>query len=250
MSDNVRNFLYRNPSFYEQVYAKPDAAPAKMCVRIFSKYLATMPSSILDIGCGTGSDLGFLVRSYPDCWGIDYYQDMVAFARKHYPLVHFEVGDMRSIRLERTFDVILCLGSAFSYALTNDDIEKVLHTFSAHAHPGTLVILDIWNAMSFVGNKVFEVIPPIQLNTANFSATGTSVYSFDRKRQLLVRHRLWKISGQPDVEDFCQYRLLFPAELTHFFTEQNFHVVGIFDNDRLQDSDFSQSRLYLVAMKI
>src|SRR6266568_3183630 len=236
MSNNVRNFLYRNPSFYESIYAKPDATPAKMCVRIFSKYLAIIPSSILDIGCGTGSDLGFLVQSYPDCWGIDYYREMVIFAREQYPRVHFEVGDMRSVRLGRTFDVILCLGSAFSYALTNDDIENVLHTFSAHAHLGTLVILDIWNAMSFVGNKVFEDVPPIQLDTATFSATGKAIYSFDRKRQLLVRHRTWKISGQPDVEDSCQYRLFFPAELTHLITEQDFHVVGMFDNDMLQDS--------------
>jgi len=42
---------------------------------------------------------------------------------------HHQVADMRTLRLGRTFDAIMCMGSTLMYALTTEDVAKVLNTF-------------------------------------------------------------------------------------------------------------------------
>ena len=249
MEPDVQNFLYRNPQFYELVYPEPDERTPQMCRRMFARYLATKPSSILDLGCGTGRDLDVLSRDGADCWGIDFLAEVIEFARSLRPHLHLEVGDLRSLRLARTFDVVMCMGSALMYALSNDDVQKAFNTFAAHSHDGTLLILDINNAGSYLGGGTFKTSTTTEFRTPEFSATATSTYHFDRRRQLMVRNRDWKIDGQEPAHDYCRYRLFFPQELEHLLAENGFEVLGMFDNMELNETDLSGPRLYLASQK-
>ena len=174
---------------------------------------------------------------------------MIEFARQRHPHLHLQVGDARSVRLGRTFDVVMMMGSAFVYAVTNADISQTLDTFAAHAHPGTLLILDIGNAASFLGGDHFKPTGEVRINVPNLSAYAHATYSFDRRRQLLIRRRTWKIDGQDKPrEEYCEHRLFFPAELEHLLGEKGFQVVGMFDNMELRDSDLCGLRLYVAAI--
>jgi len=248
MDPSVRNFLYRNPQYYEIVYPEPNEDTPKMCQRMFARYLLTPPSSILDLGCGTGRDLDVLSRSCQDCWGVDALTEMIDFARKERPHLRLSVGDMRSIRLNRTFDVILCMGSAFMYALTNEDVESVLRTFAVHAHEGTLLVVDINNAATYLPGGSFERTARVEVSHAGFTASADVVQDFDRRGQLLVRHRTWSITGQTPVKDYCKYRLFFPAELEQLLGKFGYRVVGMFDNMELEGSDLAGPRLYVASV--
>ena len=248
MDSSVRNLLYRNPEFYELAYPEPGDETPMMCRRMFARYLAQSPRSILDIGCGTARDLDSLSRECPDCWGVDCLPEMIEFAKARRPHLHLDVGDMSTLRLGRTFDVIMSMGSALMYALTNAGVTRALDTFVAHAHTGTLLILDINNAASYLGGDYFKRTSELRVSSPQFVAEAHSVYDFDRRRQLLVRRRTWKIEGHGEVEDFCEYRLFLPAELEHLLGERGFRVTGMFDNMQLQDSSLSGSRLYVPAI--
>ncbi len=113
----VHNLLYRQPELYEKVYPVYDDQLPKMCQQIFDRYLQHYPSSILDIGCGPGRELNALARNLSDCVGIDYLPEMVRYAQSKYPTLTFQENDMRTFRLERSFEAILCLGWAITYAL-------------------------------------------------------------------------------------------------------------------------------------
>ena len=248
MDPNVRNLLYRNPQFYELAYPEPNDETPMMCRRMFSRYLSQPPRSILDLGCGTARDLHSLSRECPDCWGVDFLPEAIGFARKQRPRLHLQAGDARHIRLGRAFDVIMSMGSAFMYAITDKDVALTLETFVAHAHPGTLLILDINNAASYLGGKHFKPTSVLRVNSPQFTATARSTYEFNRRRQTLIRRRVWSIEGQGDVEDFCEYRLFFPAELEHLLNERGFRVAGMFDNMQLQETDLCGPRLYVPAI--
>jgi SAM-dependent methyltransferase len=248
MDASVRNFLYRNPQLYELAYPEPNDETPMMCRRMFSRYLTKPPRSIFDIGCGTGRDLDSLSRECPDCWGVDYLREMIEFAKARRPHLHLQVGDMRTLRLGRTFDVVMSMGSAFMYALTDADVASALDTFVAHSHPGTLLILDIHNAASYLSGEHFRQTSELRVGSPDFSAQARSTYSFDRRRQLLVRRRTWAIDRQGEVEDFCEYRLFFPAELDHLLGERRFRVVGMFDNMQLRETELCGPRLYVAAI--
>ncbi len=140
------------------------------------------------------------------------------------------------------------LGSAFVYAVSNADISQTLDTFAAHSHPGTLLILDIGNAASFLGGEFFQPTGEVRINTPEFSGHAQATYTFDRRRQLLIRRRKWKIEGQGERDEYCEHRLFFPAELEHLLAEKSFEVVGMFDNTQLRDSNMCGLRLYAAAI--
>ena len=56
----------------------------------------------------------------PECWGVDFLASNVAYARAMHPQLTIQQGDMRSIRIGRTFDVVMSFGNALSYALTDE----------------------------------------------------------------------------------------------------------------------------------
>jgi SAM-dependent methyltransferase len=247
MDPHTRNLLYRRPELYELIYPEQDEATPQMCLRMFSRYLAVPPRSILDIGCGTGRDLGVLSRYCDDCWGIDYLQQNIDYAKETRPHLVLICGDMRSIRLEKTFDVIQCLGSALMYALSNQDVDATLDTFVAHAHEGSLLIIDVNNASGFFPGGLCQTNKTIEVNKGGFVARAMTTYEFDRRRQYLVRRRVWQIEGQEPAEDYCRYRMFFPAELEYLLTSKGFYVHGIWDNKELAEADLLDTTLYVAA---
>lgn len=247
MDSKVKNFLYRNPQYYEIIYPEPGEETPKMCMRMFDRFLDKYPGSILDIGCGTGRDLDVLHRICSECYGVDYLPEMVEYAKKTRPYLKICTGDMRTVRLGRAFDCIMCMGSAFMYALSNEDVEKVILTFTEHSHKETLLIIDINNAAGFLGGKNFKEQFETNINLPEFTARSVSTISFDYKKQLFIRKRIWYFDKDV-VEDYCEYRMYFPQELRHLLEEKNYEVKGMYDNKELQDTDLSGQRLYIAAV--
>lgn len=248
MVSSDRNLLYRRPELYELLYPDPDEAGPTLCRRLFARYLPTPPASVLDLGCGTGRDLAALARAGPPCWGVDALPEMIAYGRARRPNLRLEVGDMRAVRLGRTFDAVLCLGSALLYALTDEDLTRTLATFAAHAHPGTLLVLALLNAAAFLGDGAFRETVESTLTTPELTATAVATHRLDRRRQRLVRRRVWHLPGAPPEADVAEYRLLFPAELEHRLAEHGFWVAGMFDNLDLQETDLAGPQLYVAAL--
>jgi SAM-dependent methyltransferase len=248
MDSAIRNLLYRRPSLYETIYPDPDARTTTMCRRLFARFSAAPPRSILDIGCGTARDLSELADAGVECWGVDYLPEMIAYAQRTRGHLRLQAGDMRSLRLGRAFDAILCLGSAVMYALTNADVARTFATFRAHAREGSLLVLDLNNASAYFGPGFRSTIET-RVRSADFSADAVSVHSFDRRRQRMVRRRTWRLSDGNTVEDYCEYRLFFPAELETLLERSGFRVMGMYDNRDLAPSDLSGPRLYVAALK-
>jgi hypothetical protein len=66
--------------------------------------------------------------------GVDSSPDMIAMCREDFPDQAWLVGDMRSLRFDRTFDGIIAWDSFFH--LTWDDQRSMFPWFRRHASPG------------------------------------------------------------------------------------------------------------------
>ena len=66
---------------------------------------------MLDLGCGAGRILGYLVELGGEVEGIDISQDMVAHCRAAYPLAHVRVGDLADVRaaVQGRFGAVLAM---------------------------------------------------------------------------------------------------------------------------------------------
>lgn len=145
-------------------------------------------TSVLDVACGTFAlDLPLAERGY-EVVGRDLSEAMLAVARRNLRAAgltaHIAQGDMRSLRLGRTFDAVLCLGTAFNYLTEPGDARKTLRTARLHLRPGGLLVLDLTNFASFGANP-----RNVRAETDYRDPDGTriAIYAFneqDRAKQI------------------------------------------------------------------
>jgi SAM-dependent methyltransferase len=234
-----RSLLYREPRLYDLVFPEADESMARMVCSAIDRWLPAVPQSILDLGCGTGRHLEMLAKIIPECYGVDLLESNIAYAKSARRGIVFQVGDMRSVRLGRTFDLVTCLGNALSYALGDDDINETIGTLTAHAHPGTLLVVDPLNARAYLEGNGFRERIEGRVDTPGFKATSVSLHQLDREAHVLRRTRVWHVIGQPDVEDYAEYRLLLPEEIQRLLEAAGFDVLGMYDNRQLQPTDLT-----------
>ncbi|MBN1313573.1 MAG: class I SAM-dependent methyltransferase [Anaerolineae bacterium] len=89
---------------------------------------------ILHLGCG-GGHLDFTLKKYFAVTGVDVSDEMLALARQLNPEVDYQSGDMRSVRLDKTFDAVL-IADSIGYMLTVDDLRATFTTAYVHLKPG------------------------------------------------------------------------------------------------------------------
>ncbi len=95
--------------------------------------------TLLELGSGGGNNASHLKARF-ECTLTDISADMLALSQTLNPeCEHFE-GDMRTLRLGRTFDVVF-IHDAISYLTSEDDLGAAIETAAAHVRPGGVVIL-------------------------------------------------------------------------------------------------------------
>lgn len=99
--------------------------------------------SLLDVACGTGGHLRHLANWY-EVTGVDLEPDMLAEARRHLPKTPLVEADMRSFRLDKRFNAVICLSSAVGHLSTVEDLATAVATMTLHLAPGGLLIVDGW----------------------------------------------------------------------------------------------------------
>jgi len=143
--------------YYDLLYKDKDYSGEAEYIRAIIHRHSPDARTILDLGCGTGRHDFLLAEMDYEVAGVDMSQEMLAVANAqrsslytpegiipHPPSVSFHHGDIRSIRLEKTFDVVISLFHVMSYQTGNEDLAAAFATAKAHLKPGGIFIFDCW----------------------------------------------------------------------------------------------------------
>ena len=95
--------------------------------------------TLLELGSGGGNNASHLKARF-QCTLTDISPEMLALSQTLNPECEHLEGDMRTLRLARTFDVVF-IHDAISYLTTERDLRAALETAAIHARPGGVVIL-------------------------------------------------------------------------------------------------------------
>ena len=93
---------------------------------------------ILELGVGGGNNLSHLTDDF-EATAVDLSPAMLEAARRINPGVELHVGDMRSVRLGRTFAAVL-IHDAIAYLCSEEDLRAAFATAAAHLEPGGVFI--------------------------------------------------------------------------------------------------------------
>ncbi|MBB6421948.1 class I SAM-dependent methyltransferase [Streptomyces iakyrus] len=214
------NLFYRDPELYDTVQADSDSV--RICRQLIDRHRPDA-RSLLDFGCGTGRDLELLAQHY-DCIGVDLQPRLVDYAHRTRPELDVRTGDMRTVRLGRTADVLACLGNSLAYVHDNQGIQSVFRTFAAHARPGTLLVL-----CCPVAPTESPGPQQVSVETRLGTASVTINYEWDLRAQINTVRRRWVLGTGEEAHDVIRRRVLAPRELDLYTTLAGFDVVEMTD---------------------
>jgi len=94
--------------------------------------------TVLELGCGGGNNASHL-KAYFKMTLTDRSPAMLAVSRRMNPECEHVEGDMRSLRLGRTFDAVF-VHDAVAYLTTEDDLRRAMETARAHLELGGVAL--------------------------------------------------------------------------------------------------------------
>jgi SAM-dependent methyltransferase len=96
--------------------------------------------TLLELGAGGGSNALYLKARFAQVTLTDLSPQMLAVSRALNPECEHQAGDMRTLRLARTFDVVF-IHDAIDYMTTEADLRQALETAFLHCAPDGLALL-------------------------------------------------------------------------------------------------------------
>ncbi len=106
--------------------------------KYFNYYLSD-DSSVLEIGCGTGSLLAKLKGSKKV--GVDFSEKMISEAKSLHPKIDFFVKDAENLNLDKKYDVVV-LSGVIGYF---DNITEVFESIKSVCHERTRILISYYN---------------------------------------------------------------------------------------------------------
>jgi SAM-dependent methyltransferase len=115
--------------------------------------LSTAPSpprTLLELGSGGGSNAYYLKNTFQMTL-VDLSPGMLSVSRQINPELEHVQGDMRTVRLGRSFDAVF-IHDAIEYMISESDLRQALQTAALHCSPGGVAL--------FVPDCVTETFRP------------------------------------------------------------------------------------------
>ena len=192
--------LMSSPAEYEEEAAHFAA--------LFRQHGNQPPRTLLELGSGGGNNASWLARSFEHVTLVDVAPGMLEVSRSLNPTCEHHLGDMRSVRLGRTFDRVF-VHDAICYATTLDDLRAVFETARIHCREGGAALF----APDFV-RETFQ------------AATDHGGHDGDGRS---MRYLAWTWDPDPDDTIYCaDYALLLREHDGAMRVVHERHVEGLF----------------------
>jgi SAM-dependent methyltransferase len=126
--------------FYDAAMDDPSARGS----RVLDSIRRHLPgaSSILELGCGTGSILAQLTE-FPALTGLDRSPEMLAVASQKVPSARLLRGDIQGFWLGERFDVVVCVFDTLNHLLTFEAWRSMFDAVYDHLVEDGLFIFDV-----------------------------------------------------------------------------------------------------------
>jgi trans-aconitate methyltransferase len=207
-------FFYDNLAEWWPLFSPPehyDEEGADILGRL-SPHTASGIATLLELGSGGGS-LASHLKSHFTLTLTDRSPSMLAVSRAMNPECEHIVGDMRTLRLDRRFDVVL-VHDAIMYATTPDDVRATIATAAAHCRAGGTVL--------FLPDCVRETFTP-----------GTDHGGEDASDGRGFRYLEWHWDPDPNDDTYIvDYAFLMRETTGEVRVAHDRHIEGLFSRAR------------------
>jgi SAM-dependent methyltransferase len=172
---------------------------------------AEVPRTLLELGAGGGNMASHYKHRLKSVTLTDLSADMLALSRTINPELEHVQGDMRTLRLGRTFDAVM-VHDAVMYLTTETDLRQAVETAYVHLRPGGVAV--------FAPDFVKETYKP---STDHGGQDGDG---------RALRYLEWSFDPDPtDTTCVTDFTYVFREGDGPPSCEQDRHVVGLFSRE-------------------
>jgi len=132
-----------DPADYEEEVA--------LYIDLIEKSAPEPPRTLLHLGSGAGGHDRVFKRHFT-VTGVDLSLGMLNKARATHPEIEYLEGDMRTLRLNRRFDVV-AIPDSIDYMASLDDLRRAIQTAAAHLETGGVLLVVGKTAETFQNNN-------------------------------------------------------------------------------------------------
>lgn len=242
----------KESSHYDTFNEENSLSTNQLIEHILQKYKV---KTVLDLTCGTGSQVFYLVKHGYEVTGVDINNKMLAIAerkaRGQFVNVDFVLGDVRTTQCGN-YDAVITVFNAIGH-LTKSDFVKALTNISTNLNEGGLYIFDIFN-LDFLLEKdnITKLTMDIQKQDGDVLAREIQ-YSTINEAGVLTSYDIYhqqKVSMEPVISTAFQTLQTYTAnQLKRLLEENSFEVLDICSMDGTKFIETETERLLVVAKK-
>jgi SAM-dependent methyltransferase len=213
-------------------------------------------ASVLDLTCGTGSQVFFLTKRGYQVVGSDFSPALLKIARdkakKEKLKIQFIDGDMRSIRVG-SFDAAITMFNAVGH-LSKSGFAKAIRNIHKNLRVGGIYVFDIFN-LDAMSDKVFrDFSMHLQRVVGDTQIHNVQCSTIDRKNGLLTsydNYTLQKNAERPiRINNKFSLQIYAAKELREILAQNGFKILDQFDIDGSKFLEKKSTSILTVAQKI
>ena len=134
---NIYDFLYTQKNYIKEF----------LLIKKIIKDNLSKPSSLIDLGCGTGKYSNLLTKLKLNVVGVDRSKEMLKIAKKKFyknKKLTFVNSNINKINLKKKFDIISALFHILSYQTSTTNINSFFKNAHSHLKQNGILIFDFW----------------------------------------------------------------------------------------------------------
>lgn len=197
--------------------------------------------TVLDMTCGTGSQVFYLAERGYEVVGSDFSPPLIKIARNKADMlgknITFIDGDMRELRVGK-FDAVITMFNAVGH-LTKADFEKALQNIRANLKNGGVYVFDIFNLLAITDDIIDDFTMDIESVVNGIKIRNVQHSEIDRKNGFLTSHdhyTIFKDGGEPEIHTNSFSLQIYTAEeLQVMLANNGFETIHQYD---LKGNDF------------
>jgi SAM-dependent methyltransferase len=147
--------------YYDLLYRDKDYVGETQFIHRLIQTHASQSQTILELGCGTANHALLLAQAGYQVHGVDMSEGMLQRATDRLsqsnPTIAAKIqltqGDIRTVRVNQTFDVVVSLFHVISYQTTNVDLMAAFATIKQHLKPGGIALFDVWYGPAVLSDR-------------------------------------------------------------------------------------------------
>ncbi len=201
--------------------------------------------TVLDMTCGTGSQVFWLKKKGFKVVGSDINEKMLTYARAK-GQADFIKGDMRKVKVG-PFDAVITIFNAIGH-LTQKDFEKALLNVKGNLHPGGYYIFDIFNLDYLLKD---DHITQLTIDWLNPEGERVIQYSTVSQEGILASYTTSFSKGRSRPCTSLQTLQIYSAaQLKKILSQKGFKIVKQMSIEGSKFSKASSERILIIAKSL